>query len=58
MSELEIVLMFSLFVLLILWKRADRQAEWFKCVLVAVGKKEAYVEVNEVDHTFCIKEQK
>jgi hypothetical protein len=58
MSELEIVLMLLLAFVVYLWRKADERITWLKCVLVAIGKKEAYVEVNEVDHTFCIKECK
>jgi hypothetical protein len=56
MSELEIVLMFAFGVMLYLWKKASDQADWFKCALVAVGRKEAYIEMDEREKTFCIKE--
>jgi hypothetical protein len=56
MSELEIVLMFAFGVMLYLWKKASNQADWFKSALIAVGKKEAYIEIDEREKTFCIKE--
>jgi hypothetical protein len=56
MSELEIVLMFAFVFMLYMWKKAHDRGNWFKYALIAVGKKEAYIEVNEREKTFCIKE--
>lgn len=56
MSELEIVLLCALGVMLYLWKKAENRADWFKGALVAVGKKEVYVEIDEREKTFCIKD--
>jgi hypothetical protein len=58
MSELEIVLLLAFGVMLYLWKKENSRADWFKSALIAVGKKEAYIEVNEREKTFCIKEAK
>lgn len=56
MSELEIVLLCALGATLYLWKKAENRADWFKGVLVAVGKKEAYVEIDERRKTISIRE--
>jgi hypothetical protein len=56
MNELEIVLLFAFVFMLYMWKKAHDRGNWFKYALIAVGKKEAYIEVNEREKTFCIKE--
>ena len=56
MSELEIVLMLAFVFMLYMWKKAHDRGNWFKSALIAVGKKEAYIEIDEREKTFCIKE--
>ena len=55
MTDLEIVLLFGFAVMTFMYFRAQRRAVYLSCMLVAVGLKEAYIEVDETDKTFKIK---
>jgi hypothetical protein len=55
MTDLEIVLLFGFAVMTFMYYRAQRRAVYLSCMLVAVGLKEAYVEVDETDKTFNVK---
>jgi hypothetical protein len=55
MTDLEIVLLFGFAVMTFMYFRAQRRAVYLSCMLVAVGLKEAYVEVDETDKTFNVK---
>jgi hypothetical protein len=54
MTDLEIVLMFSLGVMIYLWKKATKSAEWFSGVLVAVGLGEVKIIVNKENKTYTV----
>jgi hypothetical protein len=55
MTDLEIVLLFGFAVMTFMYFRAQRRAVYLSCMLVAVGLKEAYIEVDETDKTFNVK---
>ena len=55
MTDLEIVLFIGFSVMTFMYFRAQKRAVYLSCMLVAVGLKEAYVEVDETDRTFRIK---
>lgn len=55
MTDLEIVLLFGFAVITFMYYRAQRRAVYLSCMLVAVGLKEAYIEVDETDKTFNVK---
>jgi hypothetical protein len=55
MTDLEIVSLFGFAVMTFMYFRAQRRAVYLSCMLVAVGLKEAYVEVDETDKTFNVK---
>ncbi len=55
MTDLEIVLLFGFAVMTFMYYRAQRRAVYLSCMLVAVGLKEAYIEVDETDKTFNVK---
>ena len=55
MTDLEIVLLIAFSFMTMMFYRAQRRAVYLSCALVAVGMKEAYVEVDETDKTFSIK---
>jgi hypothetical protein len=55
MTDLEIVALFGFAVMTFMYFRAQRRAVYLSCMLVAVGLKEAYVEVDETDKTFNVK---
>ena len=55
MTDLEIVALFGFAVMTFMYFRAQRRAVYLSCMLVAVGLKEAYVEVDKTDKTFNVK---
>ena len=55
MTDLEIVALIGFAVMTFMYYRAQRRAVYLSCMLVAVGLKEAYIEVDETDKTFKIK---
>ena len=55
MTELEIVLLIGFVFMTLMYLRAERKRLYMSCALVAVGLKEAYVEVDEDTKTFSIK---
>jgi hypothetical protein len=55
MTDLEIVSLFGFAVMTFMYFRAQKRAVYLSCMLVAVGLKEAYVEVDETDRTFNVK---
>ena len=55
MTELEIVLLIAFAIMTLMYWRAERKRIYISCALVAVGLKEAYVEVDEDNKTFSIK---
>lgn len=55
MTDLEIILLIGFAFMTHMYFRAQRRAVYMSCMLVAVGLKEAYVEVNEDEKTFTIK---
>ena len=55
MTDLEIVALFGFAVMTFMYFRAQRRAVYLSCMLVAVGLKEAYIEVDETDKTFNVK---
>ena len=58
MTDLEIVALFGFAVMTFMYFRAQKRAVYLSCALVAVGLKEAYIEVDETDKTFKIKRNK
>jgi hypothetical protein len=58
MTDLEIVSLFALAVMTFMYFKAQRRVVFLSCTLVAIGMKEAYVEVNEVEKTYTIKQLK
>ena len=54
MTDLEIVLLCAFGVMLYLYNRANREARYYKCAILAVGMKQATVTVNEEDKSFSI----
>ena len=54
MTDLEIVLLIAFVVMLYLYNRANREARYYKCAILAVGMKQATVTVNEEDKSFSI----
>lgn len=55
MTELEIVLLIAFAIMTLMYWRAERKRLFMSCALVAVGLKEAYIEVDEDNKTFSIK---
>lgn len=55
MTELEIVLLIAFAIMTLMYWRAERKRLYMSCALVAVGLKEAYIEVDEDNKTFSIK---
>ena len=55
MTELEIVLLIGFVFMTLMYWRAERKRLFMSCALVAVGLKEAYIEVDEDNKTFSIK---
>jgi hypothetical protein len=55
MTDLEIVLLIALAVITVMYDRERRRAVYLSCMLVAVGLKEATVEVDMEDKTFSVK---
>jgi hypothetical protein len=55
MTDLEIVALIGFAVMTFMYYRAQRRAVYLSCMLVAVGLKEAYIEVDETDKTFNVK---
>lgn len=58
MTDLEIVSLFALAVMTFMYDRERRRAVYLSCMLVAVGLKEATVEIDQEDKTFSIKRTK
>jgi hypothetical protein len=58
MTDLEIVLLIAFSFMTMMFYRAQRRVVFLSCTLVAIGMKEAYVEVDEVDKTYTIKHMK
>ena len=58
MTDLEIVLLIAFSFMTMMFYRAQRRVVFLSCTLVAIGLKEAYVEVDEVDKTYTIKHMK
>jgi hypothetical protein len=55
MTDLEIVLLIAFAIMTLMYWRAERKRLYMSCALVAVGLKEAYIEVDEDNKTFSIK---
>ena len=55
MTDLEIVSLIALAVMTLMYDRERRRAVYLSCMLVAVGLKEATVEVDTEDKTFSVK---
>lgn len=55
MTELEIVLLIAFAIMTLMYWRSERKRIYMSCALVAVGLKEAYIEVDEETKTFSIK---
>jgi hypothetical protein len=55
MTDLEIVLLIAFAIMTMMYWRAERKRIYMSCALVAVGLKEAYIEVDEETKTFEIK---
>lgn len=55
MTDLEIVLLIAFAIMTMMYWRAERKRIYMSCALVAVGLKEAYIEVDEDNKTFSIK---
>lgn len=55
MTELEIVLLIAFAIMTLMYWRSERKRLFMSCALVAVGLKEAYIEVDEDNKTFSIK---
>jgi hypothetical protein len=58
MTDLEIVLLIAFSFMTMMFYRAQRRVVVLSCTLVAIGLKEAYVEVDEVEKTYTIKHLK
>lgn len=58
MTDLEIVLLIGFAFMSFMYFRAQKRAVYLSCMLVAVGLKEAYVEVDQDDKTFTVKHSK
>jgi len=58
MTDLEIVLLIAFFIMTFMYFRAQKKAVYLSCMLVAVGLKEATVEVDLEDKTFSVKHTK
>ena len=58
MTELEVLLVIALVFMLYMYRKVERRAVFFKCSLVAVGKGEITVELDEANSTFQIKPTK
>jgi hypothetical protein len=58
MTDLEIVLLIAFAVMTFMYFKAQRRVVFLSCTLVAIGMKEAYVEVDEVEKTYTIKQLK
>jgi hypothetical protein len=58
MTDLEIVLLIAFSFMTMMFYRAQRRVVFLSCTLVAIGLKEAYVEVDEVEKTYTIKHLK
>ena len=55
MTDLEIVLLIAFAIMTMMYWRAERKRIYMSCALVAVGLKEAYIEVDEDNKTFSVK---
>ena len=55
MTDLEIVLLIAFAVMTVMYWRSERKRLYISCALVAVGLKEAYIEIDEESKTFEIK---
>ena len=55
MTDLEIVLLIAFAVMTFMYFRAQKKAVYLSCMLVAVGLKEAIVEIDMEDKTFSVK---
>jgi hypothetical protein len=55
MTDLEIISLIALAVMTFMYDRERRRAVYLSCMLVAVGMKEATVEIDTEDKTFSIK---
>ena len=55
MTDLEIVLLIGFSIMTFMYFRAQKKAVYLSCMLVAVGLKEATVEIDLEDKTFSIK---
>jgi hypothetical protein len=58
MTDLEIVLLIAFAVMTFMYFQAQRRVVFLSRTLVAIGMKEAYVEVDEVEKTYTIKQLK
>ena len=58
MTDLEIISLIALAVMTFMYDRERRRAVYLSCMLVAVGLKEATVEVDLEDKTFSVKHTK
>jgi hypothetical protein len=58
MTDLEIVLLIAFAVMTFMYFKAQRRVVFLSRTLVAIGMKEAYVEVDEVEKTYTIKQLK
>lgn len=54
MTDLEIVLMGAFAFMYWMYRRANREARYYKCAILAVGMKQATVTVNEEDKSFSV----
>ena len=52
MTDLEIVLLIAFAIMTLMYWRAERKRLFMSCALVAVGLKEAYIEVDEDNKPF------
>lgn len=55
MTDLEIVLLIGFSIMTFMYFRAQKKVVYLSCMLVAVGLKEAIVEIDLEDKTFSIK---
>jgi hypothetical protein len=55
MTDLEIVLLIAFSFMTMMFYRAQRRVVFLSCTLVAIGLKEAQVEIDVEDKTFTIK---
>ena len=55
MTDLEIVLLIAFAIMTVMYWRSERKRLYISCALVAVGLKEAYIEIDEETKTFEIK---